>query len=78
MERLKQEVDGFQAEQLQSIPCGQIIQDKDYGSRKEELCLSWIKDRDHIFLILYVKETSRTTHEQKGSSGVREGRGKKL
>ena len=28
-----------------------------------------------MFLILEVKETSQTTHVQKGSSGVREGRG---
>lgn len=35
-----------------------------------------IKERDHLFLILEVKETSQTTHVQKGSSGVREGRGR--
>ena len=28
---LRQELDGFQAEQPESVPCGQILQDKDYG-----------------------------------------------
>ena len=32
-----------------------------------------IKDRDHIFLILEVKETFPTIHQQKSSSEVKRG-----
>ena len=48
------------------------LEDKDYGRSKEELHPAWIKDRDHLFLILEVKET---THSWKGTPGVRERRG---
>ena len=34
------------------------LEDKDYSRSKEELHPAWIKDRDHLFLILEVKETS--------------------
>ena len=70
---MKQEIDGSQNCNLLSVD--RKLQDKDYGRSKEELCPTWIKDRDHLFLILEVKETYRTTHSQKGSLGVREGRG---
>ena len=46
------------------FPVDQILQDKAYGRSKGELPLAWIKDRDHLFLILEVKETSRTTQSQ--------------
>ena len=38
---------------------------------REELSLAQIKDRNHIFLILKVKETFPTTHAQKGSLKVK-------
>ena len=38
---------------------------------REELNPAQIKDRDHIFLILVVKETFPTTHAQKGSLKVK-------
>ena len=47
--RVKQEIDGSQAEQLESVPCGQILQDKDYGRSKNELCSAWIKDKKNIY-----------------------------
>ena len=37
----------------------------------------YLDKRDHIFLILEVK-TPESTHAQKGSSGVREGRGHQI
>ena len=49
---LRLEIKGSQAKQLKSVPCGQILQGKDYGRSKEELHPAWMKDRDHIFLIL--------------------------
>ena len=42
---------------------------------REELNLAQIKDRDHIFLILEVKEMFPTTYAQKGSLEIRKGRG---
>ena len=36
---------------------------------------AWINDRDHLFLILEVKETSGTAHSQNDSSGLRGRRG---
>ena len=38
---------------------------------------AWMKDKDHLFLILEVKETPGTTlsHSENRESGVREGRG---
>ena len=64
---MRQEIDGPQAEQLEFVPCGQILQDKD----EEELSPAQL--RDHIFLILEVKETFPTIHVQKGSVEVRKG-----
>lgn len=75
---MRWEIDGFQAKQLESVHCGQILQHKGYGRSKEELRLAWIKDRNHLVLILEVKETPRRTHSQKGSSGIRERKGTRL
>ena len=65
--RLSQEIDGPQAEQLEFFPCGQILQDE------AEEKLSPAQIRDHLFLILEVKETFPTTHVQKGSLEVKQG-----
>ena len=46
---MKQEIDGPQAEQLESVPCGQILQDKDDGRSKEELSPAWIKDKETTY-----------------------------
>ena len=62
---LRQEIDEPQNEQLEFISCGQILQDE------EEKKLSPAQIRDHIFLILEVKETFLTTHVQKGSMKVK-------
>ena len=62
---LRQEIDGPQAEQLGFVPCGQILQ------VEEEEELSPAQIRDHIFLILEVKETLLTIREQKGSLEVK-------
>ena len=64
---MKQEIDGPQAEQLEFVPCGQILQDEE----EEELSPAQI--RDHIFLIFKVKETFLTAHAQKGSLKARKG-----
>ena len=41
---LRQKIDWSQAEQLETAPCGQMLQDKDYGRSKEKLSPAWIKD----------------------------------
>lgn len=69
---VRQKKDGSQSEQLESVPCEQMLQDKGSDRSKEELCPAWMKDRGHTFLMLEVKETFGTT--QKASSGVKEGR----
>ena len=46
-------------------PCGQILQDE------EEEKLSPTQIRDHIFLVLEVKETFLTIHPLKGSLVVK-------
>ena len=42
-------MDGSQAEQLESVPCEHILQDKDYGRCKEELSPIWIKDKETAY-----------------------------
>ena len=32
-----------------TVPCGQILWDKDNGGSKEELCPAWIKDKEITF-----------------------------
>ena len=64
---LRQEINAPQAEQLEFVPYGQILQEEE----EEELSPAQI--RDHIFLILKVKETFPTTHVQKGSLEVKKG-----
>ena len=64
---LRQETDGPQAEQLESVPSGQILQDEE----EEELNPAQI--RNHPFLILKVKDTFLTTHTQKGALEVKKG-----
>ena len=68
---LRQEIDGPQAAQLESVPCGQILQDKDNSGSREELSPAQIRDKETPFLILEVKEAFLTTHTQNGSSGVK-------
>lgn len=66
---MRQVIDGPQVEQLESVSCGQILQDKAKG-RIQELHPAWVKDKRHI-LTLEVKETSPTTHAQDGSLWVK-------
>ena len=49
-------------------------EDNSRSKRGAEPCLDKRK-RDHIFLILEVKEIFLTTHEQKGFLGARKGGG---
>ena len=56
MVQVRQEINGPQTEQLDIVPCEQVLQDEE----KEELSSAQI--RDHIFLILKVKEPFPTTH----------------
>lgn len=44
--RLRQDRDGLQAEQLESVPCGQILQDKDNSRGKEKWSPARIKDKE--------------------------------
>ena len=46
---VKQEMDGPQAERLESVPYGQILQDKDNGRSKEELSPAWTKDKETMY-----------------------------
>ena len=46
---LRHEIDGPQAEQLEPVPCGQILQDKDNGRSKEELSPAWMKDKETMY-----------------------------
>ena len=68
MERLwclmtvRQEIDVPQPEQLEFVPCGQLLQDEE-----EEPC----PDKRHISLILKVMETFPTMPVQKGSLGIK-------
>ena len=46
---LRQEIGGSQAEQLESGPCRQVLQDKDNSRNKKELSPAWIEDEEtHI------------------------------
>lgn len=47
---MKQEIDGFQAEQLESVPCGQTLQDQDKGRTKDKLHSTWIKDKEITYV----------------------------
>ena len=67
---MTQEIDGSQAEQLEFIPCGQILQ----NNRREEKP-SPAQTRDHMYLILEVKEAFLTTHVQKVSLKIKRGGG---
>lgn len=42
---LRQEIDESRAEQLESVPCGQTLQNKDYGRSKDKLSPAWIKEK---------------------------------
>ena len=66
---MEQEVDGPQAEQLDFVPYRQIFQNSK-SERRAELCQDK-RLKNHIFLILKVKETFLTTHVQKGSFEVK-------
>ena len=46
---LRQEIDGLQAEQLEFVPCGQILQDRDNSRAREELSPAQIKDKETIY-----------------------------
>ena len=69
---MRQEIPGPQADQLEVVSCGQILQN---SRREEKLSPAHIKDRGHIFLILKVKETFPATQVQKGSLKVKKGGG---
>ena len=56
---MRQEINGPQTEWQDIVPCGQVLQD-------EEEELSPAQMRDHVFLILEVKETFPTIYAQEG------------
>ena len=66
-------MDGSQNEQLKSVSCEQIFQDKHSSRSKEELHPAWIKDRSHPFLILEVKETLELHTQRKFPQGSEKG-----
>ena len=68
---MRQELDGPQAEQLEFVPCGQILQDEDSSRRIIGEVRPCSDKRDHIFLILEVKETFPTVHVQKCSLEIK-------
>ena len=69
---MRQEIDGPQAEQLEFVPpCGQIVQDEDNSRRIIGEAGSCPDKRDHVFLIVEVKETFLTV--QKCSLEVKKG-----
>ena len=43
---LRHDIVGPQAEQLESVSCGQILHDKDSGWGKEEPGPAWMKDKE--------------------------------
>ena len=55
-------MDGSQAEQPESVPRGQILHDKDDGRSKEELCPSWIKDKDTIYFSFFRSRSPPELH----------------
>ena len=56
MVQMRQEINGPQTEWQDIVPCGQVLQDE------EKEALSSDQIRDHIFLILKVKEPFSATH----------------
>lgn len=43
------EIEGPQAEQLKTAPCGQTLQDKGDDRSEEELRPAWIKDKETMY-----------------------------
>lgn len=73
---LRQETDGAQAEQLQSVPRGQELPDKECGRSRQEPRPAWIKDKTiAYFSFLRSRRPPQRHMRKKGSSGVRDGRG---
>ena len=72
---MRQEIDGSQAEQLESVPCGQILQAKDDGRSKEELSPALIKDKEITYFFFLRSRRPLELHTHRKVSGVREKRG---
>lgn len=69
--------DGWaQAEHLEPVPCGQSLRGNGNGGTRGNRPHVDERQRDHVSLVAQVKETLCMTHAQKGSSGVRGGRGR--
>lgn len=67
-QELRQEIEGPQAGQLELSPVDRYSK---IAGAKEELSPAQINYRDHVFLILELKETIPTIHVQKDSSEVK-------
>ena len=64
------------SKELEFILCGPILQDKNKMTIKGGVWAMLTREmKDHIFLILEVKEIFLTTHVQKGSLEVKKGGG---
>ena len=59
---VRQKADGPQVEQLESVHCGWILQDKDNSRSREELSTAQIKD--HTFLILEAEDNQPQVHRE--------------
>ena len=47
--RVRQEIDGPQAEHLEFVPCGQILQDEDNSRREEKLSPAQVRDKETTY-----------------------------
>ena len=70
---MRQEIDGPQAEQLESVPCGQILQDKDKSRGREELSPAQLRDKETTYFSFSrsrrpscIHMHRKATHAQKG------------
>ena len=69
---LRQEIDGSQGEQPESVPCGQILQDEENSRSREELSPAQIREKETTYFpFSRSRRSSQTTQAQKGTLGVK-------
>ena len=72
---MRQEIDGPQAEQLESVPCGQTLQDEDNSRSREELRPAWIRDKETTYFLFLRSRRPPRLHVCRKAPRGQKGRG---
>ena len=66
---VRQEIDAPQAEQLEFVPCGQVLQDEDNSRKEEKLSPAQIRDKETTYFSFSRSRRTSRLHMHRKAKG---------